>query len=271
MAQRWQQKLWMKTCGTLCEPVNLDGFPYFSFLVGMKCRFSFILTAKYGTDCRAAPVCPHFWALVVNKMEMMWQGIFAILRANPNGLCERVEANSTWACWEHICCRLNAWAFLSWERLSTCWEPLKWALLLLSWWGSIWCRSCHEQQGNGSGTSTGSWVGHPSQILDMSVHGSHWWDVHQSCGWDAHPRFLTSQPIVLVKRKWKVPKEQKNHLEIKSREEVGLIWRPKGRVDAPGFQWHAAVRGEENIFSCCLHVNGFMNIQNKWTFGKRDF
>lgn len=85
----------MKTCGTLCEPVNLDGFPYFSFLVGMKCRLNFILTANYGTDCRVAPVCPHFWALIVNKMEMMWQGIFAIPRANPNDLREGAEANST--------------------------------------------------------------------------------------------------------------------------------------------------------------------------------
>lgn len=61
--QRWQQKLWMKTCGTLNEPVNRDGFPYFSFLVGIECRLNFILTAKCWADCRAASVCPHFWAL----------------------------------------------------------------------------------------------------------------------------------------------------------------------------------------------------------------
>lgn len=270
MAQRWQQKLWMKTCGTLCEPVNLDGFPYFSFLVGMKCRFNFILTAKYGTDCRAAPVCPHFWALVVNKMEMMWQGIFAILRANPNGLCERVEANSTWACWEHICCRLclSIPVLKEAEHLLRAIEMSSVAAVMvrvhmvqeLSWAARQWFWHQHWVMGGTPipdswhvspwqslvGCPPELWVGCPSQILDISAH-------------------CTCQ------EKMESSKGTKKTLEIKSREEVGLIWRPKGRVDAPGFQWHAAVRGEENIFSCCLHVNGFMNIQNKWTFGKRDF
>lgn len=54
----WQGKLWMKTCGTQGEPVNLDGFPYFSFLLGIECRLNFILTAKRWAAC----VCPHFWA-----------------------------------------------------------------------------------------------------------------------------------------------------------------------------------------------------------------
>lgn len=41
----------MKTCGTQGEPVNLDGFPYFSFLVGTEWRLNFILTAKGWAAC----------------------------------------------------------------------------------------------------------------------------------------------------------------------------------------------------------------------------
>lgn len=82
----WQGKLWMKTCGTRGEPLNLDGFPYFSFLVGIECRLNFLLTAK----CWAA--CEQLLRAHTSELQEIWAGngksaeqqsIFAIPRANP--------------------------------------------------------------------------------------------------------------------------------------------------------------------------------------------